>query len=151
MANLQRELNQPPSSSSYTLNDQSLPNGGGTLNDLNNTMASNNIMRTSSSNNSATMEAIDLIHHTNDNNTVTVPIDLSSANNNKNKRRAKCLNNYQAQSDDELSLLADEIIFVSLIDHKNESINDASDWMYGERLSDGKKGKVPVAYLEILN
>ena len=64
------------------------------------------------------------------------------------------MNNYQAQSNDELSLLADEIIYVTLIDHhnkNNESMNDVSDWMYGERLSDGQKGKVPVAYLEILN
>ncbi|XP_046920420.2 SH3 domain containing GRB2 like, endophilin-B isoform X2 [Dermatophagoides farinae] len=175
MANLQREINQPPPPPpSSTLNDQSLPNGGGggdggaTLKDSNNPatikMTSNHHkMRTTSNNSAATaMEAIDLIHHTNiDNNSTTVPMDLSSSSSSTtttttstiNKRRAKCLNTYYAQSNDELALLADEIIYVTLIDHKNQqqSIDDTSDWMYGERLSDGRKGKVPVAYLEILN
>ncbi|KAH9421089.1 Endophilin-B1 [Dermatophagoides pteronyssinus] len=160
MANLQREINQPLSLS--ILNDQSLSNGGTLMNDLKMT-SNNHRMRTSSLSNNSTstaMEAIDLIHHSNNNNNknniATIPIDLSSSTtnniiNNNNKRRAKCLNNYQAQSDDELSLLADEIIYVTLIDHHKNNNESISDWMYGERLSDGQKGKVPVAYLEILN
>lgn len=60
------------------------------------------------------------------------------------KRRARCLNNYDAQNSEELSLRSNEIIVVYI----DDSCRD-TDWMIGER---GKeKGKVPVAYLEILN
>ncbi|UXI21776.1 anaphase-promoting complex subunit [Sarcoptes scabiei] len=61
------------------------------------------------------------------------------------KRNARCLNDYKAQNIDELSLKADEIITVSF----DKSATEA-DWMIGER-SSGERGKVPVAYLEILN
>lgn len=60
------------------------------------------------------------------------------------KRRARCLNNYDSQNNTELSLRSEEIIIVS----SDDSCLD-SDWMIGERGTE--KGKVPVAYLEILN
>lgn len=59
------------------------------------------------------------------------------------KRRARVLNDYTASSSGELSLRADEVIFV-----EHSSALDPA-WMLGERA--GEKGKVPVAYLEILN
>jgi len=53
------------------------------------------------------------------------------------KRRAKVLYDYDADNIGELSLLADEVITVYQLD---------DDTMMGER--NGKKGKVPVAYIE---
>ncbi|XP_015919824.1 endophilin-B1 isoform X2 [Parasteatoda tepidariorum] len=59
------------------------------------------------------------------------------------KKRARVLYNYEAYDTTELSLTADEVIVVS-----NLAVPD-TDWMMGERGTE--KGKVPVAYLEILN
>ncbi|KAF8774417.1 Endophilin-B1 like protein [Argiope bruennichi] len=59
------------------------------------------------------------------------------------KKRARVLYNYEAYDSSELSLTADEVIVVSPL-----PVPDA-DWMMGER--GGQKGKVPMAYLEILN
>ncbi|GFU32701.1 endophilin-B1 [Nephila pilipes] len=59
------------------------------------------------------------------------------------KKRARVLYNYEAYDSSELSLTADEVIVVSPL-----PVPDA-DWMMGERGT--QKGKVPVAYLEILN
>lgn len=59
------------------------------------------------------------------------------------KKRARVLYNYEAYDNNELSLTADEVIIVS-----SPSGMDP-DWMLGERGT--AKGKVPLAYLEILN
>ncbi|GBM52594.1 Endophilin-B1 [Araneus ventricosus] len=59
------------------------------------------------------------------------------------KKRARVLYNYEAYDSSELPLTADEVIVVSPL-----PVPDA-DWMMGER--GGQKGKVPMAYLEILN
>lgn len=69
------------------------------------------------------------------------------------KRRARVLNDFTGSSAGELSLRADEVI---LVEHSS-ALDPA--WMLGERLTGreggggggGEKGKVPVAYLEILN
>ncbi|XP_013784250.1 endophilin-B1-like isoform X4 [Limulus polyphemus] len=59
------------------------------------------------------------------------------------RKQARVLYDYDAHDKSELSLLADEVIHVTL-----EPGQDP-DWMIGER---GKqKGKVPTAYLEMLN
>lgn len=58
------------------------------------------------------------------------------------KRRARVLNDYTGGVG-ELSLKADEVILVE----GSGSLDPA--WMIGER--GAEKGKVPVAYLEILN
>lgn len=79
-----------------------------------------------------------------DNDTSNNKTELNNHTNN-NKRQAKCLNDYQAQTDSELSLFANEIINVSI-----DNTNMDTDWMIGQR-SNGQMGKVPVAYLEILN
>ncbi|CAL1277409.1 unnamed protein product [Larinioides sclopetarius] len=59
------------------------------------------------------------------------------------KKRARVLYNYEAYDSSELPLTADEVIVVSPL-----PVPDA-DWMMGER--GGQKGKVPMAYLELLN
>lgn len=59
------------------------------------------------------------------------------------KRRAKALYDYDAQDSKELSLMANEVIIVS------QAPDMDPDWMIGER--GNQKGKVPLAYLEILN
>ncbi|KAG8186269.1 hypothetical protein JTE90_004615 [Oedothorax gibbosus] len=61
----------------------------------------------------------------------------------EDKKRARVLYNYEAYDSSELSLTADEVIVVSPL-----PVPDA-DWMIGERGTE--KGKVPMAYLEILN
>ncbi|KFM81156.1 Endophilin-B1, partial [Stegodyphus mimosarum] len=61
----------------------------------------------------------------------------------EDKKRARVLYNYEAYDNTELSLTADEVIVVSPL-----PVPDA-DWLMGERGT--QKGKVPVAYLEILN
>ncbi|XP_076320856.1 endophilin-B1-like isoform X8 [Tachypleus tridentatus] len=59
------------------------------------------------------------------------------------RKQARVLYDYDAHDKSELSLLADEVIYVT-----SEPGQDP-DWMIGER---GKqKGKVPTAYLEMLN
>lgn len=78
-------------------------------------------------------------------NTINNKTELNHNQINNNKRQAKCLNDYQAQTDNELSLIANEIINVSM-----DNTNTDTDWMIGQR-SNGQTGKVPVAYLEILN
>ncbi|GIY29320.1 endophilin-B1 [Caerostris darwini] len=59
------------------------------------------------------------------------------------KKRARVLYNYEAYDTSELSLTADEVIVVCPL-----PVPDV-DWMMGERGT--QKGKVPIAYLEILN
>lgn len=63
------------------------------------------------------------------------------------KRRARCLNDYKASNSTELTLRANEVILVSY------SSDLDPEWMLGERTVGvaPEKGKVPVAYLEILN
>lgn len=65
------------------------------------------------------------------------------------KRRARCLNDYTAQESSEMNLSANEIIIVS------HSKDLDPEWMLAERfnqeLGKTETGKVPVAYLEILN
>jgi len=67
--------------------------------------------------------------------------------NGSGKRRARCLNDYQAVNSSELSLRANEVIVVS------HSSDLDPEWMLAERQAGiaVEKGKVPVAYLEILN
>lgn len=60
-----------------------------------------------------------------------------------NAKRARVLYDYDASNSNELSLLADEVITVC------NSPGLDSDWLIGERGS--QKGKVPVAYLELLS
>ncbi|CAG2104490.1 unnamed protein product, partial [Medioppia subpectinata] len=59
------------------------------------------------------------------------------------KRYAKALYDYDSKDGTELSLLANEVIIVS------QSVDLDADWMQGER--GAQKGRVPLAYLEILN
>ncbi|XP_023215810.1 endophilin-B1-like [Centruroides sculpturatus] len=68
------------------------------------------------------------------------PIDPAVAG---DKKRARVLYDYDAHDSSELSLLADEVIYVT----SNSGLDP--DWMMGER--GAQKGKVPIAYLEILN
>ncbi|CAB4023644.1 endophilin-B1-like isoform X3 [Paramuricea clavata] len=56
--------------------------------------------------------------------------------------KAKVLYDYDAAEDDELSLLADEVIIVYTIPGLD------SDWMIAERGS--QKGRVPITYIELL-
>lgn len=62
---------------------------------------------------------------------------------NSNQKRARVLYDYDAHDNSELSLMADEVIVISQPDSLDP------DWMIGERGL--QKGKVPIAYLEILN
>uniref|UniRef100_A0A023GIV0 Putative sh3 domain protein sh3glb n=1 Tax=Amblyomma triste TaxID=251400 RepID=A0A023GIV0_AMBTT len=62
---------------------------------------------------------------------------------NSNQKRARVLYDYDAHDNSELSLMADEVIIISQTDNLDP------DWMIGERGL--QKGKVPIAYLEILN
>ncbi|XP_037524994.1 endophilin-B1 isoform X3 [Rhipicephalus sanguineus] len=62
---------------------------------------------------------------------------------NSNQKRARVLYDYDAHDNSELSLMADEVIIISQTDNMDP------DWMIGERGL--QKGKVPIAYLEILN
>ncbi|XP_067131784.1 endophilin-B1 isoform X2 [Centruroides vittatus] len=68
------------------------------------------------------------------------PLDPAVAG---DKKRARVLYDYDAHDSSELSLLADEVIYVT----SNSGLDP--DWMMGER--GAQKGKVPIAYLEILN
>lgn len=68
------------------------------------------------------------------------PLDPATAG---DKKRARVLYDYDAHDSSELSLLADEVIYVT----SNSGLDP--DWMMGER--GAQKGKVPIAYLEILN
>ncbi|KAI4880367.1 hypothetical protein NFI96_013981 [Prochilodus magdalenae] len=58
-------------------------------------------------------------------------------------RKARVLYDYDAAGSSELSLLADEVITVSVVPGMD------SDWLMGER--GNQKGKVPITYLELLN
>ncbi|XP_062335729.1 endophilin-B1a [Osmerus eperlanus] len=58
-------------------------------------------------------------------------------------RKARVLYDYDAAGSSELSLLADEVIMVSVVPGMD------SDWLMGERGS--QKGRVPITYLELLN
>ncbi|KAA0704662.1 Endophilin-B1 SH3 domain-containing GRB2-like protein B1 [Triplophysa tibetana] len=58
-------------------------------------------------------------------------------------RKARVLYDYDAESSNEFSLLADEVIMVSCVPGMD------SDWLMGERGT--QKGKVPITYLELLN
>ncbi|KAH6948988.1 hypothetical protein HPB50_027376 [Hyalomma asiaticum] len=62
---------------------------------------------------------------------------------NSSQKRARVLYDYDAHDNSELSLMADEVIIISQTDNMDP------DWMIGERGL--QKGKVPIAYLEILN
>lgn len=59
------------------------------------------------------------------------------------KKRARVLYDYDAEDSSELKLSANEVIIVSQSDGLGE------EWMVTER--GNQKGKVPVAYLEILS
>jgi endophilin-B len=59
------------------------------------------------------------------------------------KKRARVLFDYEARNANELSLVANEVLIVS----QQKELD--MDWMMGER--GATKGKVPVAYLEILS
>ncbi|RWS20743.1 endophilin-B1-like protein, partial [Leptotrombidium deliense] len=59
------------------------------------------------------------------------------------RKRARVLYDYDAHDSSELSLMANEVIIVSQVPDMD------TDWMLGERGT--QKGKVPIAYLEILN
>lgn len=76
-------------------------------------------------------------------NDLTSPSDENKISLEPGKRHAKALYDYEAHDSKELSLIANEVIVVS------QSPNLDADWMLGERGS--QKGKVPLAYLEILN
>ncbi|XP_064458217.1 endophilin-B1-like isoform X2 [Ornithodoros turicata] len=60
-----------------------------------------------------------------------------------NRKKARVLYDYDAHDNSELSLIADEVITIT------QSDTPDADWMIGERGL--QRGKVPVAYLEILN
>lgn len=59
------------------------------------------------------------------------------------KKRARILYDYDAHDSTELSLLANEVIIVT------QSAGLDSDFVVGER--GAQRGKVPLAYLEVLN
>ncbi|RWS13501.1 endophilin-B2-like isoform X2 [Dinothrombium tinctorium] len=59
------------------------------------------------------------------------------------RKRARVLYDYDAHDSSELSLMANEVIIVS------QSPELDADWMLGERGT--QRGKVPIAYLEILS
>lgn len=74
---------------------------------------------------------------------ISSPTDQQSVAPPAGKKRARVLYDYDAHDSSELSLLANEVIIVS------QSPELESDWMFGER--GAQRGKVPLAYLEILN
>jgi len=76
-------------------------------------------------------------------NDLTSPSDENKITLEPGKRHAKALYDYDAHDSKELSLMANEVIVVSQCPELD------ADWMIGERGS--QRGRVPVAYLEILN
>jgi endophilin-B len=76
-------------------------------------------------------------------NDLTSPSDENKISLGPGKRHAKALYDYDAHDSKELSLMANEVIVVS------QSGDLDADWMIGER--GNQRGKVPLAYLEILN
>lgn len=76
-------------------------------------------------------------------NDVTSPTDETPSMLPAGKKRARVLYDYDAHDNSEMSLMANEVIIVS------QSSDLETDWMLGERGS--QTGKVPIAYLEILN
>lgn len=78
----------------------------------------------------------------------TLPLQSPDAINvSKNgQKRARVLYDYDAKDSTELSLMADEVIIVQEIENAAEG---AEDYLMGERGT--QRGKVPKAFLEILN
>jgi endophilin-B1 len=87
--------------------------------------------------------------HTDDNRRGSLQMITSSASEEalsplpSGKKRARVIFDYNAQDESELSLQANEVILVS------QPSDPKADWLMGERGT--KQGKVPIAYLEILN
>lgn len=82
--------------------------------------------------------------------TTTATLNQNEGGEQRRRQKAKVLNNYVAQGPDELSLATGESIWVE----NCLSNDDDCDWMMGWRNVDGvegDKGKVPIAYLELLD